>query len=33
MTIQQNIPLVKGLPFLGNTLSLTRDAIGFMTRA
>ncbi|MBK9746079.1 MAG: cytochrome P450 [Chloroflexi bacterium] len=27
------IPLVKGLPFLGNTLSLTSDAIGFMTRA
>ncbi len=27
------IPLVKGLPLLGNTLSLTSDAIGFMTRA
>ncbi len=27
------IPLVKGLPFLGSTLALTQDAIGFMTRA
>jgi cytochrome P450 len=33
MTIQREIPIAKGLPFLGNTLSLTSDAIGFMTRA
>lgn len=30
---QTAIPLVRGLPLLGNTLALTRDAIGFMTRA
>ena len=29
----QTIPLVKGIPVLGNTLQVTKDAIGFMTRA
>jgi cytochrome P450 len=33
MTAHKEIPLVKGLPFLGNTLSVTKDAIGFMTQA
>ena len=30
---QNNIPLARGIPFLGNTLDLAKDAIGFMTTA
>ncbi|MFN8530134.1 MAG: cytochrome P450 [Anaerolineae bacterium] len=31
--LPKQIPLVKGLPLIGNTRELTHDAIGFMTRA
>jgi cytochrome P450 len=33
MSTRREIPLVKGLPLLGNALSVSKDAIGFMTQA